>query len=99
MNAQSAAPLDGAQIEYGVCQAAEDFNAHLRERSRELGEREAARKPGISRTALRRAMGLGAEAMDGVMRGRLAANCNRQGYKTWYCSIKSPPVGIFKTRW
>jgi hypothetical protein len=64
-------PDDDAEIEYGVGQTAGDLDSHLRDLCRELGEREAARKLEISRTALRRAMKLGAEAMSRVIRGRL----------------------------
>ena len=63
---------DDAEIEYGVGQTADDLNLSLRGLCRELGEREAARKLEISRTALRRAMRLGAEAMSRAIRGRLA---------------------------
>ena len=64
-------PDDDAEIEYGVGQTADDLDLSLRELCRELGEREAARKLEISRTALRRAMKLGAEAMSRAIRGRL----------------------------
>jgi hypothetical protein len=63
---------DDAEIEYGVSQSAEDHDLNLRELCRELGEREAARKLDISRTALRRARKLGADAMSRALRGRLA---------------------------
>jgi hypothetical protein len=66
-------PDDEAEIEYGVRQTADALNLGLRELCRELGEREAARKLRISRTALRRATSLGAEAMSLAIRGRLAA--------------------------
>jgi hypothetical protein len=56
-------PDDEAEIEYGTDQTADDLDKHLRDLCRQLGEREASRKLGISRTALRRAMRLGAEAM------------------------------------
>ena len=62
-----------AEIEYGVGRTANDLDLGLRELCRELGEREAARKLAISRTALRRAMKLGAEAMSRAIRGRVAA--------------------------
>ena len=65
-------PDDEAEIEYGVHQPADTLDLSLRELCRELGEREAARKLEISRTALRRAMKLGAEAMSRAIRGRLA---------------------------
>ena len=64
---------DDAEIEYGVSQTADDLNLSLRGLCRELGEREAARKLDISRTALRRAMRLGAGAMSRAIRGRIAA--------------------------
>ena len=64
-------PDDEAEIEYGLCQTADAPDLSLRELCRELGEREAARKLEISRTALRRAIRLGAEAMSRAMRGRL----------------------------
>jgi len=63
---------DEAEIEYGVGQTADDLNSNLRDLCRELGEREAAQKLEISRTALRRAGKLGAEAMSRALRGRLA---------------------------
>jgi len=66
-------PDDDAEIEYGVGQTFDALDLGLRELCRELGEREAARKLGISRTALRRAMRLGAEAMSRAMCSRLAA--------------------------
>jgi hypothetical protein len=49
-------PNDEAQVEYGARQTADALDSSLRKLCRELGEREAARKPEISRTALRRAM-------------------------------------------
>jgi hypothetical protein len=64
-------PDDEAEIEYGVGQTADEPDLSLRELCRELGEREAARKLEISRTALRRAMKLGTEAMSRAIRGRL----------------------------
>lgn len=64
-------PDDEAAIEYGVCQTADALDKRLRELCRELGEREAAGKIGISRTALRRAMRLGVAAMSRAMRSRL----------------------------
>jgi DNA polymerase family B len=66
-------PDDEAEIEYGDGQTADALDLSLRELCRELGEREAARKLEISRTALRRAIRLGAEAMSRAMRGRVAA--------------------------
>ena len=66
-------PDDEAAIEYGVCQTADALDKRLRELCRELGEREAARKLGISRTALRRAMRLGVEAMSRAMLSRLGS--------------------------
>jgi hypothetical protein len=64
---------EDAEIEYGVGQTAADaLDLRLRELCCELGEREASRKLGISRTSLRRAMRLGVEAMSRAMRGRLA---------------------------
>jgi hypothetical protein len=64
-------PDDEAEIEYGVGQTDNDLDLSLRELCREVGEREAARKIGISRTALRRAKRLGAEAMSQAMVNRL----------------------------
>ena len=64
---------EDAEIEYGVDESADGLATRLCELSRELGEREAARRLEISRTALRRAMRLGVEAMSRAMRGRLAA--------------------------
>jgi hypothetical protein len=66
-------PDDEAEIEYGVGQTAEALDSGLRELCRELGEREAARKLRISRTALRRAVRLGAEAMSRAMLSRLGS--------------------------
>jgi hypothetical protein len=66
-------PDDEAEIEYGPCQSTDDLDLSLRELCREEGEREAARKLEISRTALRRAMKLGAEAMSRTIRDRLVA--------------------------
>jgi hypothetical protein len=66
-------PDDEAEIEYRVGQTADDLDLSLRELCRKLGEREAARKLEISRTALRRAMRLGAEAMSRAIRGRMVA--------------------------
>jgi hypothetical protein len=67
-------PDDEAEIEYGVGQTADDLNVGLRELCRELGERETARKLEISRTALRRAMRLGVEAMSRAMLRRLGSS-------------------------
>jgi hypothetical protein len=64
-------PDDEAEIEYGGGQTADALDLSLRELCRELGQREAARKLEISRTALRRAMKLGAEAMSRAMRDRV----------------------------
>jgi hypothetical protein len=64
-------PDDEAEIEYGVGQTADALDLSLRELCRQVGEREAARKLEISRTALRRAMRLGAEAMSRAIRSRL----------------------------
>ena len=66
-------PDDDAEIEYGVGQTADALDLRLRELCRELGEREAARKLEISRTALRRAMRLGVKAMSRAMLGRLSS--------------------------
>jgi hypothetical protein len=66
-------PDDEAEIEYGVGPTADDLDAGLRELCRQVGEREAARKLEISRTALRRAMSLGVELASRVIRGRVAA--------------------------
>jgi hypothetical protein len=74
-------PDDEAEIEYGVVQTADALDAGLRELCCELGEREAARKLEISRTALRRAMKLGAEAMSRAMRGRLAPRVQPTKYE------------------
>jgi hypothetical protein len=65
-------PGPEAEIEYGVGLTADDLDKHLRDLCRELGEREASRKLGISRTALRRAIRLGVEAVSRAMLGRLA---------------------------
>ena len=62
---------DDAEIEYGVDLSADDLDVRLRELCREVGEREAAQKLGISRTALRRALKLGVEAMSRAMLSRL----------------------------
>jgi ribosomal protein S14 len=70
-------PDDDAEVEYGVDQRADDVDVRLREQCRELGEREAARQLGISRTSLRQAMRLGADAMSRAMRGRLAAELGK----------------------
>jgi hypothetical protein len=74
-------PDDEAEIEYGVGQTADALDAGLREICRQVGEREAARKLEISRTALRRAMKLGAEAMSRAMRGRLAPRVQPTKYE------------------
>jgi hypothetical protein len=66
-------PDDEAEIEYGVGQTADDLDLSLRELCRELGEREAARKLEISRTALRRTMKLGTDALSRAMRTRLSS--------------------------
>jgi hypothetical protein len=66
-------PDDEAAIEYGLCQTADDLDLSLRDLCRELGEREAARKLEISRTALRRGMKLGVKAMSRAIRDRMAA--------------------------
>jgi len=71
-------PDDDAEIEYGVDQSADDIDVRLREHCRELGERGTARKLGISRTSLRRAMRLGAQAMSRAMRGRLAVGTTKE---------------------
>jgi hypothetical protein len=65
-------PDDDAEIEYGVGQTADALSTRLRVLCHELGEREASRKLRISRTALRRATRLGAEAMSRAMSSRLA---------------------------
>jgi hypothetical protein len=70
-------PDDEAEIEYGVGQTADALDLGLRELCRELGEREAARKLEISRTALRRAMRLSAEAMSRAMLSRLGSVVRR----------------------
>jgi DNA polymerase family B len=70
-------PDDDAEIEYGVGQTFDALDLGLRELCRELGEREAARKLGISRTPLRRAIRLGAEAMSRAMCSRLAAKVDK----------------------
>ena len=82
-------PDDDAEIEYGVGQTADAFDLALRELCCELGEREAARKLAMSRTALRRALRLGLEAMSRATLGRLGsiirrlptADLTREGYK------------------
>jgi hypothetical protein len=66
-------PDDEAEIEYGDGQTADALDLSLRELCRELGEREAARKLEISRTALRRGMKLGVKAMSRAIRDRMAA--------------------------
>jgi hypothetical protein len=74
-------PDDEAEIEYGIGSVADDLDSCLRGLCRELGEREASRKLGISRTALRRAMKLGARAMSRAIRGRLAPQINFKASK------------------
>ena len=64
---------DEAEIEYGVGQTADVLVLSLREFCREFGERETAQKLEISRTALRRAMRLGAEAMSRAIVSRLGS--------------------------
>lgn len=69
----SLAPRWTGNVEYGVGRAADDLDAQLAELSREVGEREAAKKLGISRTALRHAMRLGAVAMSRAVLSRLGS--------------------------
>jgi DNA polymerase family B len=66
-------PDDEAEIEYWDGQTADALDLSLRELCRELGEREAAQKLEISRTALRRATRLGVGVTSRVIRGRMAA--------------------------
>ena len=69
-------PDDEAEIEYGAGLTADALSTRLRALCHELGEREASRNLGISRTALRRATRLGVEAM-------LRAMCSRLAAKLW----------------
>ena len=66
-------PDDEAEIEYGVGLNADALSARLQALCHEVGEREASRNLGISRTALRRAGRLGVEGTSRAIRGRMAA--------------------------
>jgi hypothetical protein len=61
-----------AEIEYGAAQTDDALDERIRRVCRELGEREAARQLGISRSALRRAKSLGSSAMSDRLRKRIA---------------------------
>jgi hypothetical protein len=65
-------PDDDAEIEYGAGLTADALSTRLQALCDELGEREASRKLGISRTTLRRATRLGVEAVSRAIRGHLA---------------------------
>ena len=60
---------EDAEIEYGV---AENMDAGIRAMCEEIGERAAASKIGISRTALRRVLKFGLAEMSRSVRARLA---------------------------
>ena len=65
-----------AEIEYGVDENEILLNSKIRDVCDEIGERVAAERIGISRTALGRALKFGAAEMSILMRARLA-HCNR----------------------
>jgi hypothetical protein len=64
---------DEAEIEYGIGLTSDALLTRLRVLCHEVGERDASRKLGISRTALRRAMRLGPEALSRAMLSRLGS--------------------------
>jgi predicted DNA-binding protein (UPF0251 family) len=61
-----------AEIEYGVAESESLLDVKIRDLSDEIGERAAAEKIGISRTALRRALKLGTAEMSRSSRAQLA---------------------------
>ena len=69
-----------AEIEYGAGENGHLLDAKIRKLCEEIGQRDAARRLGISRTALRRAQKLGAAVMSRSMRARLARRWNEIGF-------------------
>jgi predicted DNA-binding protein (UPF0251 family) len=67
-------PDEEAQIEYGVDENEILLNSKIRDLCDEVGERVAAERIGISRTALRRALKVGVGKMSRSIRSRLARN-------------------------
>jgi hypothetical protein len=65
---------EDAEIEYGVAETMDALDAKVREWRNQLGERAAAERIGISRTALRRALKVGVAKMSRSIRARLAYN-------------------------
>ena len=63
-----------AEIEYGVDENESLLNSKIRDVCDEIGERVAAERIGISRTALRRALKVGVGRMSRSIRSRLARN-------------------------
>ncbi len=63
---------EGAEIEYGVAESESLLDGKIRALCEEVGERAAAEKTGISRTALRRALKVGLAKMSRSIRSRLA---------------------------
>jgi hypothetical protein len=61
-----------AEIEYGVAESESLLDAKIRTLCEELGERAAAERAGVSRTALRRALKVGVAKMSRSSRARLA---------------------------
>jgi len=64
--------VDDSEIEYGVAENDSSLDRRIRAICDEIGERQAAQNLGISRTALRRAMRLGTQALSRDIHGRLA---------------------------
>jgi hypothetical protein len=64
--------VDDSEIEYGVPENGGVLDTKIRELCKDIGERGAAKKTGISRTALRRALKLGVGKMSRSTRARLA---------------------------
>ena len=61
-----------AEIEYGVAESLADLDAAIRGLCKEVGERAAAERIGVSRTALRRALKVGVAETSRSMRAQLA---------------------------
>jgi hypothetical protein len=66
-----------AEIEYGVAGSESLLDAKIRALCEEIGERAAAERTGISRTALRRALKVGVAKMSRSIRSRLARTPSR----------------------
>jgi hypothetical protein len=77
-------PDDEAEIEYGVDEGGNSLDGRIRALTDQIGERSAAKQLGISRTALRRALKLGTDALSVSVRSRASVRLLDEGVRTQF---------------